>query len=54
MCLFCNCYFVCVQVGVFMFEDVVEGIGGRVSTLVLCASVSWLCRYVIFSIGIRV
>jgi hypothetical protein len=54
MCLFCNCYFVCVQVGVFMFKYIVEGIGGRVLTLVVCVSVSWLWIYVIFSIGIRV
>jgi hypothetical protein len=42
MCLFCNCYFVCAQVGVFMFGDVVEGVGGRLLTLVLCVPVSWL------------
>jgi hypothetical protein len=54
MCLFCNCYFVCVPVGLFMFGDVVEGIGGRVLTLVLCVPVSWLWSYVIFSTGIRV
>jgi hypothetical protein len=53
MCLFCSCYFVCVQVGVFMFGSAVEGIGGRVLTLVACASVLWLWIYVIFSIGIR-
>jgi hypothetical protein len=40
--LFCNCYFVCVQVWVFSFGDVVVDIGGSVLTLVAYESASWL------------
>jgi apolipoprotein N-acyltransferase len=54
VCLFCNCYFVCVQVWVFLFVYVVVEIGGRVLTFVAYASASWLGSYVHFRTAVRV
>jgi hypothetical protein len=54
VCLFCNCYFACVEVWVFLFGGLVKGIGGSVLTLVARMPALWLLCCACFRIGVSV